>query len=81
MKIQIDIKSALCGLIIGVATMFAIGAGTSGNENGRYRGIVSASPIDVDRGLALIVDTQTGKAWGVTARNNWHNDGSFWDAK
>ena len=30
MKMTIDLKSALCGLIIGVVAMFAIGAGTNG---------------------------------------------------
>ena len=37
MNTQIDIKSALLGMTAGILLMFAIGAGTSADENGRYQ--------------------------------------------
>jgi len=76
MKIQIDLKSALCGLIIGVATMFALGM-DSGGSTGRYQ--VSSG----GQGSAIMVDTITGKAWSFqpTSSAQWRNDSSFFDAK
>jgi hypothetical protein len=78
MKTQIDIKSALCGLVIGVAAMFAIGAGTSSNEVGRYQ--ISSNP-----NFSVMVDTKTGQAWGsVCAPSSGsaiHSDGNFFEAK
>ena len=58
MKTQIDLKSALCGLAVGVFAMLAIGAGTGtySNECGRYQVAVGAN-------VALVIDTQTGKLW------------------
>jgi hypothetical protein len=78
MKIQIDLKSAVCGLIIGVAAMFALGAdSSSSNQIGRYQ--VSSGAEDA----AVIVDTITGKAWAFQPQNTsqWRTDGNFWDAK
>jgi hypothetical protein len=77
MKIQIDLKSAVCGLIIGVAAMFALGAdSSSSNQVGRYQ-------IATGQNSSVIVDTTTGKAWAfqplTTAQ--FKQDGSFWDAK
>jgi hypothetical protein len=82
MKIQIDLKSAVVGLLIGAAAMFVVGAETSPNQNGRFQVAIASSQIENAGAVAVIVDTQTGQAWGVTARANWHDDaGKFWDAK
>jgi len=63
MKIQIDIKSALCGLIIGVAAMFALGAdSSSSNQVGRYQ-------ISTGQTSNLMVDTITGKARATGQRS------------
>jgi len=56
MKTQIDIKSALCGLVVGVLAMFAIGAGTSSNQVGRFQ-------TSGGSGFFLTIDTVTGKTW------------------
>jgi hypothetical protein len=76
MKAQIDIKSVLCGVAIGVLAVCAIGAATSSNDVGRYT--VSAGQTS-----AVILDTKTGQAWGFFPQNTSQNrmDGSFWDAK
>ena len=78
MKTQIDIKSALCGLVVGVLAMLAIGAGTSSNEVGRYQ-------ISSGASFSVMVDTKTGQAWGsVYAPNNSssiHNDSNFFEPK
>jgi hypothetical protein len=76
MKIQIDIKSAVCGLIIGVAAMFALGM-DSGGAAGRYQ--VSSGGQD----SAFIIDTITGKAWAFQPPSTaqWRNDSGFFDAK
>lgn len=78
MKTQIDLKSALCGLVVGVLAMLAIGAGTSSNEVGRYQ-------ISSGTSFSVMVDTKTGQAWGIvhtpTSGSSIHNDGNFFDAK
>jgi hypothetical protein len=75
MKVNIDFKSALCGLGIGVLGMLAIGAGTA-NEVGRYQ--VSAA-----HDLGIILDTKTGRAWGFgpISTAQYRNDGDFWTPK
>jgi hypothetical protein len=82
MKIQIDLKSALCGLIIGVAAMFAIGAGTSSNPIGKYE---IRTGVGNNGGYAIMIDTQTGQAWGQLAgiENDWGSSSSakFWEAE
>lgn len=55
MKTQIDLKSLLCGLGIGVLTMLAIGATTSA-PLGKFQ-IAGGPP------MFLLVDTTTGKVW------------------
>ena len=74
MKTQIDIKSALCGLAVGVLAMLAIGAGTSSNQLGRYQ-VSSAA------GFAILIDTQTGQAWMNMAGSQNRNDSNFFDVK
>ena len=80
MKIQIDIKSALCGLIIGVVAMFVIGAGTSSNPVGKYQIMGAAAP---NGAFFTVLDTQTGEVWGEDSTRNWPNDRwpEFWKAK
>jgi hypothetical protein len=77
MKIVIDIKSALLGLGLGVAAMLAVGAGTNSSESGRYQ--IAAG----DGGFAVMVDTQSGKAWSYMPINTaqWKTDGNFWQPK
>jgi len=60
MKMQIDLKSALCGLIVGVASMFAIGAGTSSGGVGRFQ--VAGGSAGGD-GHFMVIDTATGQGW------------------
>jgi hypothetical protein len=76
MKAQIDIKSVLCGVAIGVLAVFAIGAATSSNENGRYQ--VSTGQV-----TSVIVDTRTGQAWGYGPQttSQYKSDANFWDSK
>ena len=37
MKTQLDIKSVLCGAIIGALAVFTVGAGASSNPAGKYQ--------------------------------------------
>lgn len=76
MKAQIDIKSVLCGIAIGVLAVVAIGAGTSSNEIGRFQ-------VSAGQNATVIIDTRTGQAWGFCPINTaqYRNDGSFWDPK
>ena len=78
MKTQIDIKSALVGILIGILAVLAVGAATNSNQVGRYQ-------ISSGDGFSVMVDTQTGKAWGVvhapTSNSAIRNTGNFFDAK
>jgi hypothetical protein len=79
MKIQIDIKSALFGLVAGVLAMFAIGAGTTSNGSGRYE-------VSAGQDCAVLIDTVTGKAWslgvsGATSYPPGNKCSNFWDDK
>jgi len=76
MKTQIDIKSVLCGVVIGVLAVFAIGAATSSNENGKYQ-------VSAGQGCSVIIDTRTGQAWGYypASTSQYKMDANFWDAK
>jgi hypothetical protein len=80
MKIQIDLKSALCGLIIGVAAMLVMGAGTTSNQVGKYQIAASAAP---NGSFFSVIDTQTGEVWGADSVRDWNNNkaNKFWDAK
>ena len=81
MKTQIDLKSALCGLAVGVLAMLAIGAGTSANGAGRYQAKLVSTSYPGDRGYVLVVDTQTGKVWTTTLTLNWPNAKNVFDPK
>jgi hypothetical protein len=76
MKAQIDIKSVLCGVAIGVLAIFAIGAAPSSNEVGRFQ-------VSAGQGITVIADTETGKAWAYCPQNTsqYKMDANFWDPK
>lgn len=56
MKTEIDVKSALIGLFVGMAAMLAIGSSSSSPMIGRYQVGGTASQ-------ALVIDTVTGQVW------------------
>ena len=76
MKTQIDLKSALLGLILGSTVMFTLGNATSNREIGRYQ-------VAAGQGTSIILDTATGQSWGYvpisTAAAKY--DDNFWDPK
>lgn len=57
MKIKIDFKSTLLGLLLGAGAIFAMGAGQSSNPVGRFQ--VAASSANT----LVVVDTITGEVW------------------
>ena len=75
MKIEIDLKSAICGLLAGVAIMFCVGAGTSSNPVGRFqlKGAPGGNGV-----FFAILDTQTGEVWGLDTVKNWNDELSRW---
>lgn len=73
---KIDIKSALCGLVIGAAVVLCIAAETSPNPVGRYQAVTG---VTAHGGYALLVDTATGKVWGRI--EDYKGDANFYDAK
>jgi hypothetical protein len=76
MKAQIDLKSVLCGVAIGVLAVFALGAATSSNEIGRFQ-------VSAGRDSSVIIDTKTGQAWGFYPNSTaaYRTDGNFWNPK
>jgi hypothetical protein len=58
MNAKIDLKSALCGLVVGILAMLAIGASEAPNAIGKYQ-------VASGAGFVTIVDTTTGQAWGA----------------
>jgi len=79
MKTKIDVKSALCGLAVGVFAMLAVGAGESTTTGGKYQVVTFMAGGQAN---ALMIDTTTGKGWGVNLVQNWKNDGgNFFEPK
>ncbi len=74
MNTKIDLKSALCGLAVGVLGMLAIGAAESPNSIGRYQ-------VAGGAGSFTIVDTVTGQAWGANTASLQGPQSGFWDKK
>jgi hypothetical protein len=77
MTLKIDLKSAACGLAVGVVTMFVIGAADSpAVAVGRYQ-------IAGSLNYFLIVDTTSGKVWTGNFPSNGSRgaDPDFFDAK
>jgi hypothetical protein len=70
-EIQIDMKSMLCGLILGVVAMFTLGAdSSSSNQVGRYQ-------ISSGAGFTDMLDTKTGQAWVYFAPARNRDDANF----
>ena len=78
MNTRIDLKSALCGLVVGVLAMLAMGATESLTPVGRYQ-------VAAGAGFFTIVDTATGQAWGANLASpapGYQGIGTgFWDRK
>ena len=72
---KIDTKSMLCGLIVGIIAITAIAAVENNSEPvGRYQTAAAA-------GFVVILDTQTGKAWGATPPGVPTTHDGFWEKK
>jgi hypothetical protein len=78
MKTQINIKSALFGLFVGVLAVIAIGAETAPNQVGRYRLVTGTNN---GHGFALTIDTETGQVYGFAGDGGWPTDPKFWTKK
>ena len=77
MKMQIDLKSALCGIVIALAGFVVIGAGTSLPQVGRYQIAAAGTPS-----VIVLVDTATGKVWmGNGTANQLRSDPDFFEPK
>jgi len=74
MNTKIDLKSALCGLAVGILAMLAIGAAPSSGAVGKYQ-------VASNGAYVAIIDTTTGRAWGanISYLNAVH--AGFWDPK
>ena len=70
MKTQIDVKSTLAGLVIGILATLAVGAGTSSNPVGKYAIGTSMTPWGC---ISCVLDTQTGEVWGMDVKTDWHD--------
>jgi hypothetical protein len=79
MKIQIDLKSAIIGLVLGAGVMFTMGAASS-NPAGRYE--ITSFGNGTGGGAAYLVDTKTGEVWGADNHNDWAPKADrFWNPK
>jgi hypothetical protein len=78
MKTYLDLKSALCGLVLGIFVMLVIGAGTAARETetGRFR-------IATGANVAVVIDTQTGRVWSKcwASTAEFKTDADFSDSK
>jgi len=81
MKIQIDLKSAVCGLAVGIAIMLVVGADSYSKETGRYQ-ISHAG--DGGNSFITVIDTKTGEVWshgtGTDGMGNTKLQ-NFWNPK
>ena len=79
MKTQIDLKSALIGLVLGAGVMFTIGAASS-NPAGRYQ--ITSFGNGTGGGAAYLLDTQTGEVWAADNHQDWSPKvEKFWGPK
>jgi len=75
MTTKMDVKSALVGLIVGIAVVTTIAAVENNSEPvGRYQASAAS-------GFLVILDTQTGKAWGATPPGVPTLHDGFWEKK
>jgi hypothetical protein len=82
MKIQIDLKSAVCGLAIGIAAMFVMGADSKSGEVGRFQ--ISHTSSGNGGDYITIIDTKTGEVWSHPAGTEGMGQAklqNFWKAK
>jgi hypothetical protein len=80
MKMKIDLKSALFGLLVGAAAMFTLGDAESSADNGRYQLAVSSGQTGK---ISIILDTRTGQAWNAHDDYTLNKDDGdkFWSPK
>jgi len=72
---KMDTKSTLFGLFVGVVAMVAIAAAENTSAPvGRYQATAAS-------GFVVILDTQTGKAWGTTTPDVPTTHDGFWEEK
>ena len=77
MKITIDLRSALIGLVAGVLLMFTLGAAGNSGIDGNPRYQVAGT-----HSHAVIVNTATGQAWSAfMSPNSGPTDPDFKAAK
>ena len=62
MKMTIDLRSALLGLIAGALLVLTLGAATNPGETARYQ-------LATGDGLVFLADTQTGEVWAIRGAN------------
>jgi hypothetical protein len=75
MKTKMDAKSALCGLIVGIVAVTTMAAVENASQPvGRYQAAAAS-------GFVVILDTQTGKAWGSTTPGVAITHEGFWEKK
>jgi hypothetical protein len=76
MNTKIDLKSALCGLAVGILAMLAMGAVAPSNGTGRYQ-------IASGAGFVTVIDTTTGRVWGANLASPGFQaiQPGFWDPK
>ena len=74
---KIHLKSALCGLAVGVLAMLVIGA-ESANSSDRYQITSAGSPV-----CAFVLDKATGRVWatGFVTTAEMKKDPGFYDSK
>lgn len=75
MKTQIDLKSALFGLGVGILIALGVAATSSRDANGRYQ-------IAGTGNHGLVIDTATGQVWtGYFPSNEGKTDADFLQPK
>jgi hypothetical protein len=75
MKIQIDIKSALVGLVFGVVVVLCVAAASPSGAVGRYQ-------IAASHEQGMVLDTVTGKVWSYFfVPGSGRTDKSFFEPK
>ena len=76
MKITIDLRSALVGLVAGVVLMFTLGAAVAlPHQVGRYQ-------VTAGGNTGLLIDTVTGQIWSaVLSDGQFGTDAAFKKSK
>ena len=82
MNTNIDIKSAVIGLTVGILVAVGVGAATSsGSPVGRYQ--IVSNPNNGGQGgsHSVIIDTVTGKVWLGFLSSSGKSDDEFFQPK